>query len=101
LKFMDYSIAMRRHLVNRELVRSERDLAAGHGAHHRYDDYRFVREAFLDPANMVNRRMVKEFEFSSQIEQIQAKLVESNGFYLVPHTILALAEIPDRLRSVF
>ncbi len=101
LKLMDYSIAMRRQQVNLETVWSERSVSAGFGAHHRYDYERFVREAFLDPVNMIRQNQISEFDFSSQIAEIGARLVERGGFYLVPHNIVALAEIPDRLRSVF
>ncbi len=101
LKLMDYSIAMRRQQINLQTVWSERSVAEGFGGHHRYDYDRFVRQAFLDPVNILRQNGVSEFEFSSQIAEIGAKLVERNGFYLVPNNIKALVEIPDRLRSVF
>jgi hypothetical protein len=101
LKLMDYSLAMRRHRVNRETVWSERSVSGGLSAHHRYDYDRFVREAFLDPVNMINQHRIVEFDFSSQITEITDKVVERGGYYFAPNNITVMAEIPDRLRSAF
>jgi hypothetical protein len=101
LKLMDYSIAMRRQQVNLETVWSEPSLSSGFGAHHRYDYERFVREAFLDPLNMIKQKRISPFGFSSQVAEISKNVINRDGFYLVPNDIVALTEIPDRLRSAF
>ncbi len=99
LKLMDYSIAMQRQRVNLETVWSEASVSAGFGGHHRYEYERFVREAFLDPVNMVQQNRVAEFDFSSQIAEIEARVVEKNGFFLAPNDISVLTRLPDYLRT--
>lgn len=100
-KTMDYSIASARQRINRETPWSEDSLSRDFGAHHRYDFGQFVREAFFDPANMINQGKLQPFDFSEEIAKFDAEIVEKDGYFWIPMNMNRWVEIPDNLRTAF
>jgi Glycosyl transferase family 2 len=101
LKLMDFDIAMERVKFTREMGWSERSVAAGHGAHARYDDEKFKREFFLDPQNFMKTQGLSEFHFGSEVARIEEETVERSGFYWPPQIPRKIMAIPDRFRNIF
>lgn len=103
LKAMDYEIGLQRQKLTREMAWAASSITAGHGAHARYDDERYVREFFLDPQNMVTNpnRGVQPFEFSKELERFMSEIVYRAGIYSGPQFGGKMVEIPDYLRSAF
>jgi hypothetical protein len=103
LKLMDRDIGIQRQKLTREMSWAASSISAGHGAHARYDDDRYIREFFLDPQNLVTNpdHGVQPFEFSNEIERIEAEVVHVNGIYWGPQFIGKMVEIPEHLRSAF
>jgi hypothetical protein len=103
IKCMDYDLALAKQKLTREMKWAESSLSAGHGAHARYEDERFVREFFLDPNNLVMHRAhdLAEFEFSKEVERIVSETVEQGGLYWGPHFASKVVELPARLRNAF
>lgn len=103
LKPMDYDIGLKRQQLTREMAWAASSLAAGHGAHARYDDERFIRELFLDANNLATspQHGVQPFEFSQEIERIKSEVVYRDGIYYGPHGSGKVVEIPERLRGAF
>ena len=100
-KTMDYGIASARQKINRDTAWSEDSLSQNFGAHHRYDYAKFVRENFLDPANVINQGNVQPFDFSEEIAKFEAGIVEKEGFFWIPMDMNRWVEIPDALRTAF
>lgn len=103
LKSMDYDIGLRRQKLTREMAWAASSMRAGHGAHARYDDERYIREFFLDPQNMVNSPSygVQAFEFSQEIERLKSEVVHRSGIYSGPQFNGRTVEIPAYLRTAF
>jgi hypothetical protein len=100
-KTMDYTIASRRQTINNETPWSDESLAANHGAHHRYELDRFVREGFFDPINVINQGKIAPFDFSEEVARFQNEIVEHDGMYSIPMGIDRWVKIPDHLRTAF
>ena len=101
IKSMDYNIASARHTINSANKWSDSAIAMGHGAHHRYDFEKFVKEFFLDPAGQVERDEVKSFDFASEIAQIEVSVTEREGYWSAPMNIRRLVKVPERFDLVF
>jgi hypothetical protein len=103
LKYMDYEIALKKQKLTREMKWAASSIAANHGAHARYGDERFVREAFLDPNNLATGKQhgVQPFEFSAEVERLKAEVVYRDGIYYTPHFTGKVVEIPERMRIAF
>jgi hypothetical protein len=101
LKLMDLDIAMKRLKFTREMGWAERSLAAGHGAHARYDDDRFKREFFLDPQNIAKHHELSDFVFTGEVTKIVEETVHRSGFYWPPQVPSKVMVIPDRFRNMF
>ncbi len=103
LKYMDYEIALKKQKLTREMKWAASSIAANHGAHARYDDERFVREAFLDPNNLATSKQhgVEPFEFAGEIERLKAEVVHRDGIYYTPHFTGKVVEIPEPMRNAF
>jgi hypothetical protein len=103
LKAMDCEIGLRRQKLTREMAWAASSISAGHGAHARYDDERYMREFFLDPQNLVTNpnHGVQPFEFSKEIERFMSEVVYRDGIYSGPQFIGRTVEIPEHLRSAF
>lgn len=103
LKSMDYDIGLQRQKLTREMSWAASSISAGHGAHARYDDDRYVREFFLDPQNLVQNPThgVQPFEFSKEIQRVKSEVVYREGIYSGPHFIGKMVEIPEQLCSAF
>jgi hypothetical protein len=100
---MDYEIGLQRQKLTREMDWAASSITAGHGAHARYDDERYVREFFLDPQNMVTNPIhgVQPFEFSGELGRFMSEVVHRDGIYSGPQFAGKMVEIPDYLRSAF
>ena len=83
IKQIDKDEALRRQHIVRQLPWSAADIESNHGAHHRYDDERFVREFFLDPANELRQLGAREFAFDSEIARLQEEANERSGIFHV------------------
>lgn len=102
LKLMDYTAATLRQKVNLETAWSVDSVTKNFGAHHRFTVNQFVRNSFLVPLDLYNRKQVGDFEFSSEIQSIKdATTVDKDGNYRIPMNISKLVEIPERFRMVF
>jgi hypothetical protein len=103
LKHFDYDISLKRQQLTREMRWAASSLAANHGAHARYDDERFIREAFLDPNNLATSAQhgIQPFEFSEEIARMKAEVVHRDGIFYGPHFNGKLVELPDSFRSAF
>jgi len=103
LKNMDYEIALKKQKLTREMKWAASSLAANHGAHARYNDERFVREAFLDPNNLATDKShgIQPFEFSKEIEKIKAEVDHRDGIYYPPVFTGKVVELPASLRTAF
>jgi hypothetical protein len=100
-KTMDYNLAAGRQSINRATPWSEESLSQGFGAHHRYDYAQFVREAFFDPANVINQGNIQPFDFTGEVAKFEAAIVEKDGFYWIPMNMDRWVEIPENLRTAF
>src|SRR4029077_10527919 len=76
IKQIDKEQALRRQHMSRRISWSKDAIDSSHWAHHRYDDERFVREFFLDPANELRQLGAREFAFDSEIARLQAEARE-------------------------
>lgn len=99
LKFMDYGYAMLRQRTNLEIEWSEQSLKQNFGVHHRYGYERFVREGFLDAANVVSSGKLEPFEFTDRIQQVMDRTVERGGLFYIPMDVASWVEVPDRFSS--
>lgn len=100
-KAMDYSIAAARYKINHATVWSAEAVAQGHGAHHRYEYERSVREMFVDPLHIFDTGRFLPFDFSEEIARFESEIVERNGFYWIPMNIVRHVELPGSLRTAF
>jgi hypothetical protein len=103
LKAMDYTLALNKQKQTRRMAWAASSLAAGHGAHARYDDERFVRELFVDPNNLLNHpdHGVRPFEFARELERMKSEATCHEGFYFAPEFKGNIVEIPEELRDAF
>jgi hypothetical protein len=101
MKWVDYNITMQRHRLRRESTYTPESVEKGMGAHFRYDYERSVREGFFSPINEMKQRGIAQFDFSVEIETINAAAAVSAGLYTVPMKIGKIVEIPERFRSLF
>ncbi len=101
IKQIDKDEALRRQHVVQQLPWSAADVAASHGAHHRYDDERFVREFFLDPANQLRRLGARDFAFDSEIARLLQEARERSGIFQFPDFKGPVVEIPRIFRTAF
>lgn len=101
LKYMDYSIAFHRHKLTKEMRWAESSLVARHGAHARYEYPQFVREAFLDPLNLLASRGIVEFAFSDLVKTFSDTATQNNGFYSSQHFQGDLMEVPLEISVAF
>lgn len=100
-KVMDYTVSLQRHKVNREAKTSQRQIDRGFGSHWRFDNERFVREAFFDPLNVLSHGGVAPFDFTEEIARISGNATESSGVHFIPMDIVKMVEIPEFLKSAF
>jgi hypothetical protein len=100
-KQIDKDQALRRHRLVQRLSWSTNALEANHSAHHRYDDERFFREFFLDPANDLRRLGAREFTFESEIARLQEETHELSGNFHFPAFRGPIVEIPEVFRTAF
>ena len=100
-KLIDFYEALRRQRINVETEWAKESLDHHHGAHHRWDRERFVKEGFFDVIDLLNRGMISEFDFAADIEKIMNEVVEKDGSYYIPMGHQKLVEIPAYLRSAF
>jgi hypothetical protein len=101
IKQIDRNAALRRHHVVQQLPWSEAAIKAEHGAHHRYDDERFLREFFLDPANELRQFGAREFIFDAEIARLQEETQEHSGVYGLPDFKGPVVRIPARFHAAF
>jgi hypothetical protein len=103
LKSMDHDVGLQRQKLTREMTWAASSITAGHGAHARYEDERYIREFFLDPQNLVTSPShgVRPFEFSKEIERMKSEVVYREGIYFGPNFMGKMIEIPEYLRSAF
>jgi len=101
IKQIDKDEALRRQHVVQQLPWSAADIVANHGAHHRYDDVRFVREFFLDPANELRQLGERDFAFGPEIARLQAETRERSGIFHLPDFKGPVVEIPRSFRTPF
>ena len=100
-KWMDYNLAMQRQKVSREAAYSRRTVEQGMRAHSRYNHDRFVREGFFEPINEMLQRGVATFDFSAEIDAINAGAALASGVHFIPMNISKIVEIPERFKAVF
>ena len=100
-KQIDKDEALRRHHIVQRLPWSGAAIEANHGAHHRYDDERFLREFFLDPANEVSQLGAREFAFDAEIARLQQETQEHSGIFGFPDFKGPIVEIPGIFRTAF
>jgi len=101
IKQIDKDEALRRQHIVQQLPWSAADIEANHGAHHRYDDERFVREFFLDPANELRQLGAREFAFDPGIARLQGETHERSGIFHLPDFKGPVVEIPRSFRTAF
>jgi hypothetical protein len=101
LKLMDYTIAVRRQMINRDTVWSEKSLRIHHGEHHRFELQKFVGDTFLSTVSLIDSNNVFDFEFQSMVDQlIERTTVSTDGFHQVPFGVSKKVTIPERFRSL-
>ena len=100
-KLVDRSRALARQQISRSIEWSTEAINARHGAHHRYDDERFVREYFLDVENQVKKQGIKEFGFDAEIERVENETIEKSGVYHIQDFRGAIVRIPERFSTIF
>ena len=100
-KCADRDRALRRQETLRAVKWSHKAIEANHGGHHRFDDERFLREFFLDPANQFRREGAGPFAFDADIEATRHEF-GPDGLG-PPKRVFngRFAEIPERFRSLF
>jgi hypothetical protein len=101
IKQIDRDEALRRHHVLQQLPWSEAAIAANHGAHHRYDDGRFLREFFLDPANELRQLGARDFAFDAEIARLQQETHQRSEVFDFPDFKGPIVEIPEIFRTAF
>jgi len=101
IKQIDKDEALRRHHVVQLLPWSGAAIAAKHGAHHRYDDERFLREFFLDPANQLRQEGAREFTFEAEIAQLRQETRQRAEIFDFPDFKGPIVEIPGVFRTTF
>ncbi len=101
IKQIDKDEALRRHHIVQQLPWSAAAIEANHGAHHRYDDERFEREFFLDPANALRQQGAREFVFDSEIVRLQQETYERSNVFHFPNFKGPIVEIPADFRTAF
>jgi len=101
IKQIDKDEALRRQHIVQQLPWSAADIEANHGAHHRYEDERFVREFFLDPANELRQLGAREFAFDPEIARLQGETHERSGIFHLPDFKGPVVEIPRSFRTAF
>jgi hypothetical protein len=101
IKQIDKAEAVRRQHVVQQIRWSATAIEADHGAHHRYDDERFVREFFLDPANTLQQQGPREFVFDSEIVKLQQETYERSNVFHFPDFKGPIVEIPAEFRTAF
>ena len=101
IKQIDKGEALRRQHIVQQLPWSAAAIEAKHSAHHRYDDERFVREFFLDPANELRQLGAREFVFDPEIARLQAETRERSAIFHLPDFKGPVVEIPENFRTAF
>ena len=101
IKQIDKDEALRRHHIVQRLPWSGAAIEASHGAHHRYNDERFLREFFVDPANELRQLGAREFTFDTEIARLQQETREHSGIFYVPDFKGPVLEIPAIFRTAF
>ena len=96
---MDYGAAVKRQAINQASVWSDASLAANHGVHHRYDLERFVKEGFLEMANLVRQGRAVSFDLSEAIAELNASVVQRNGVFAPTARVSRCVEIPRRFQD--
>jgi hypothetical protein len=86
-------------MINQASVWSDESLAANHGQHHRYDLERFVREGFLETANMVRQGRIVSFDVADAIAELNAGIVQRNGAFVATARVIRGMEIPRRFQD--
>jgi hypothetical protein len=100
-KMMDYAIATNRQRINLETPWSEDEVTQKWARHHRYDLAKFVREAFIDPMNVVNQGALLPFEFTEEIAKFNSELIQKDGYFFGPPNMSRYVEVPESLRAAF
>ncbi len=101
IKQIDKDQALRRQHVLQQLSWSRDAIEADHSAHHRYDDERFVREFFMDPANELRQLGARAFAFEPEIARLQGETHELSGIFFFPAFKGPVVEIPEIFRTAF
>jgi Glycosyl transferase family 2 len=101
IKQIDRAEALRRQHIVQRLPWSGAAIEAKHGAHHRYDDERFLREFFLDPANELRRQGAREFVFDAEIARLQQESQEHSGVFGFPDFKGPVVGLPGIIRAAF
>ena len=101
IKQIDKDEALRRQHIVQRLAWSDAAIEADHGAHHRYDDERFLREFFLDPANELQQLGAQEFAFDAEVARLERETHEYSGVFHVPDFKGPVVEIPEIFRTAF
>lgn len=101
IKQIDRDEALRRHHVVQRLPWSGAAIEANHGAHHRYDDARFLREFFFDPANELRQQGAREFVFDTEVARLQRESREHSGIFDFPDFKGPIVAIPAAFRTAF
>jgi len=101
IKQIDKEQALRRQHMSRRISWSKDAIDSSHWAHHRYDDERFVREFFLDPANELRQLGAREFAFDSEIARLQAEAHEHSDIFHLSDFKGPVVEIPAIFRTAF
>ena len=100
-KTMDYATSMHRQRVNIDTVWSAESLEKRLGGHHRFDFPLFVHQCFLVPIDLINRKMVSDFDFDEQMTMLKEQTQEGGGNYSIPMNLSKMVRIPERFRNSF
>jgi hypothetical protein len=60
-----------------------------------------VREGFFDPINEMAQRGIAKFDFTAEIEAINAGVTAGSGVQFIPMNISKIIEIPEQFKQVF
>lgn len=98
IKAIDRDRALARQHELQQVVWTQQAVEARHGAHHRFDDQQFLRQFFLDPANVFGKQGgPAPFEFTDEL----ARLRPPEGAVIAPPFNGPIVEIPERFRNLF
>jgi hypothetical protein len=100
-KQIDRDRALQRQQITRQLAWSKAAIDGRHSPHHRFADEQFLREFFLDPANLLREQGLQPFGFDREIARLLEEAREISGTFHVPAFTGPIVEIPERFRDAF